>query len=795
MKRRDRLGIIIFTVLVFLGSGLVAAGEAGPGLEVFDTPADGYDFPPNATPVQPEGATASNATPVVTPAFPVGSFEGGVVIYPEASSPILAEPEANVTGEPYFLGSDGSEVSADQGNVDPEVVLALLNADNVRYPGLAGAVTAKNLPLAADIILRVLRERRIVEASLTRGPGGSRGVVAPHETMFLGETLNAAEYNPDTTLTGVVRRVDFILNTFAQPIIDDFGYGALMERILLRLAADLTLIQAAMANPPEDATYHEISRVYFRTATTCDFFIFYREDLSARFREVISSAGTMFYPDGASLGGDVGGISGSVFQNLLMIDAFTYGDFWYRRQFSSGWRVLERPARYLLDLALPDLSLPGFGPRGERELDQVDIAKLKLIFPPPPGSERPRLGLDASYSFPERSGIPSYGGVFVSRSDVGANSRYLAVRFGPRGFLPGIPAHNDFGSLVVSSGNIRFLSDARGFGGAAAEAASHSVLSLAGAFSDPAGYNPPGTPVDSVWRTNAALDYASDSVNLTNGKNWRRSVLFVKKLPGEGAGDYWLVLDGVDARGDNSPQPVNVRFQLAPGIQAYHDGSGMLMTTDYGYGSALRLFALDANSQLTVSEGELGITPSYIYDNTGGAIAAPAINLERTVNGNSITATLLYPGENSSFRPIRIERDSDVIHGHTGAIVIDHGNERVDVLAWTPGGGELVTPTLSLQLSADVALFRLRKGKLVRLAFVGLTNFQAKEPEGGEWALRVRGGPATLFLEPEQGGGWQVLSDAANPAITLDDIRLGPAINLRRSRVRMAPGEVVIFPR
>jgi hypothetical protein len=153
----------------------------------------------------------------------------------------------------------------------------------------------------------------------------------------------------------------------------------------------------------------------------------------------------------------------------------------------------------------------------------------------------------------------------------------------------------------------------------------------------------------------------------------------------------------------------------------------------------------------------------------------------------------LYPADDQTHRPLRIERDSDIIRGRTGLLMIDHGMGRVDVVAWAPPGTELVTPTLNLQLSADLAVFRIRRGKIARVDFVNLERFQAKEPDGGLWSMRVDGPAQSLTLEPEIGGGWQVLSDPANRGgASFYEVNLGPTITRRKFSIR--PGEMrVIF--
>ncbi len=790
--------ILLITALASISVGTALAGEAAPGLEIFNSDGSVEVHGPNGSYVQP-GPSAAPQTPVYADSM----------TQPYGSPAAAAQNSGQLIGEPYADPNAPAPYPADAGvattyaepapvppvdpflaYVNPEAVLATLDVNNPQYPGLDAAVVSNNFPSACDIILRTLRQRRIVNAALAKGPGGSLGTVAPHEIAFLSQMLTEASVNPGPPLNAV-RRVDAILDTFEQPILDDVNYNSLMQPIMLRLYADMNGIMTVLADPPEDVVYHELARAYLRIVAVCDFFKIDTRTLINDVNAVMASADTMFYPDGTSVGGDVGGVSANPFHDLIMLDQFSYGNDWFRRNIRSGWRVLEKPAQALQGMMLPDMTLPRFGPRAEHELTPVDMAKLKKIFPQ---NEPLRTGLAASSGYPRRSSVDSYGGLFVSRSGPEAGARYLAVRFGPWGQLPGAPAHNDFGSLVVAQRSVKFIDDAGGFGGGAAEGASHNVLSLDGMYTEPTSYNTPMEPVDSIWRTNAAIDFASDAVAFPDGKRWQRDVLYVKPLPGEGGSDFWLLLDHVEMNNDNTPRQARIRFQLAPGVQAYHEGAGMLLTPNYGMGSALRIFAIDANSQLTMAEGDMGIMPSFAYTPAGSAIPAQSVVLERTLVGDSTTASLLYPGENSSFSPVRIERDADIIRGRTGAIVVDHGQDKIDVIAWSPPGGELVTPTLNLQLDADAAVFRLRKGKIVRAAFVNLRRFQAKEPDGGDWSMRVRGGPATIYLEPEAGGGWQVLSDAANPrGVWLEDVNLGPGIGNRRMRID--PNEVRVFVR
>lgn len=829
MKRRILLSLLASAALAV---GLACAGEPGPGLEIFNAddmppvtsaPAPAPIAAPTAPSLAPSAPEPYYYPPVQTTGAPYvgqpytldanGQPEGDYqsTFTPAPSAPLVTDPYAPsiysgpVVSEPYVPGDQEPTYStpaysgpddfaaapvADQVYETPDMVIAALNRGNAAYPGLDAAAVQGNLAQASQVILATLRERRVVNAALARGPGASLGTPMPHEIIFLNDMLIQANQNPGRPLEAV-RRIDSILDSFNQPVLDDFNYNSMMEAIIMRLHADLTAIRLVLADPPEDVVYHEMARAYIRMATVCDFFVFPRTEFAADIDSIVASARTMFYLDGASVGGDVGGVSGTAFQDLLMLDRHYHKDRRFGSNVDKAWRMLDVPARHLLAMALPDQSLPKFGPRGERELNQLDIVKLKEIYPENKTIVE-RYGLAASASFPKRSRAQSYGGLFVSRSSNEGDARYLAVRFGPYGQLPGAPSHNDFGSLVVSSRSVNFIVDPGGYGGNAALGPSHSILTLDNQDTDPATYNFPGEPVDSEWVTNAAIDYASDSAFFADGKRWSRKIVYVKSLPGEGGADYWVLLDRVDMNGDNLPHQARIRFQMAPGINAYHDGSGILATPDFGLGSALRIFAIDSNSQLSVAEGEMGLIPSYVYDSAGGRYTAPSVVLDRTIAGDTTTTTILYPGENSSYRPQRIERDSDIIQGRTGAVVIDHGQDKIDVVAWAPPGMELVTPTLNLQLNGDVAVFRLRKGKIVRAAFVNLINFQAKEPDGGIWSMRVRGNPASLVLEPDSRGGWQVWSDYGNSGtVHLENVNLGPSI--ADHRMRVTPGQLGFF--
>ncbi|MDR1612698.1 MAG: heparinase II/III-family protein [Planctomycetota bacterium] len=775
------LPTLLLAAAVLCGSPSLA-GEPGPGLEIINpdgtvnaVPAPAG--PPPGAPYYPPAATAVPGQPYAAPNYqrqPQPTWESAEPFPPGASAPAGTQP-------PDFAGPSEAEAT----------VLAL-DGDNRNYRGLAAAKAQRNLRGAADIIWRTLRERRIVYLALERGPGATTGFSPPYALQTFQETVNAGALPGPTAPLAAARRVDAVIDSFELPVIEDYGYGGMMDQILTRLHSDIQTVRRGMDQTSEPAVYHELARAYLRAAIVCDFFILPRGGLAAEVNAVVANAADMFHPDGSSVGGDVGGASGSVFHDLLLVDALAKNDRDFERSVFNTWSALEIPSRYLLSLALPDGNLPRFGPSGARELGPVEVARLREIYESATAPRR-RPGLAASASFPGISGAPSYGGIYASRSGLEPGSRYLAVRFGPLGHLAGAPEHHDFGSLVLSAHNIVFMTDPGGFGGRAAEAGAHSALSLNGAFVLPKPCLAETDPVEAAWRTNSAIDYAADAAMFQDGKAWQRQILYVKSLPGEAAGDYWLVLDRVTMNGDPRPQAARIRFRLAPGITAYQDGSGMLAASYFGNGPGLRIYPIDQGSRLSTAEGEMGVEPSFVYDSAGGALSAPSVILDRTLAGDATTATILYPVADSTRRPARIVRDQDIIQGRPGAIVIDHGLDQIDVVAWAPRGQSLVTPTLNLQLSADAALFRLRRGKIVRMAFVGLEYFQAKEPDGGEWSLRVRGEPATLFFEPEAHGGWQALSDAANSMVTLDNVNLGPAIGGRRFAI--APGQTLIVPR
>jgi hypothetical protein len=667
----------------------------------------------------------------------------------------------------------------------PEAVIAALDVGNRDYPGLGAAAAANDLRGAAGIVWEVLRERRLVNAALARGPGGSGETAAApaYQAAFSAIGHLPVPDFPETPETAAAR-LDRIVDAFSRPVVDEPAFGALMERALVRLYADLNLLRAGLSDPGAegDPAWLELSRVYFRARDACDFLVFPGRRPEAEFGEMARRAAGYFYPDGASRAGDAGGITGGLFAGLLRLEALNRDAPRFRREMAPSLRLLAGPARHLLNLALPDGSLPAFGPRGSRELTPSELGRLEELFPPA-GNRVVRVGLAASRSFPNLSGQESFGGVFVSRD--GEGDRYLAIRFGPAGILKNVPVHHDFGSLALMSGGTPFLIDPGGYGGESAGGGAHSVLSLDDQYVLPDGGNQPGRPVETVWRTNAALDYASDRAFFADGGSWQRTLVYVKNLPGESSADYWLLLDQAGVPAAGRAARARIRFQFAPDLQVYNDGNGVTAASGRIGGPILRLFPLDDDAETAFSTGTVLSGP---VADASGFFLATAVDIRRTLPGGGTLATLIYPGEGFNGRPARIERDSDIVSGHSRAIVVDHGGGRIDVIAWSPVGSALVTPTLNLQLSADLAVFRLRSGRFVRINFINLEHFRAKEPEGGIWSLRVAGPAQTLTLEPERNGGWQVLSDPANQGeATLYDINLGPVIGGRRLGVR--PGE------
>ena len=826
MKRPILQTTFVLILAAVLGGGYhVAAGEQpGPGLEIIDgaTGIDSGSSPITTIPPAPIGTVPYQ--PVYTDPVPApvpadsstwsDPYVSDPFADPYQTTPYTVDPGVPAISAPYTDPAATAQTYDDpfavdqtaDGELEPVVVVSIypqdpyattlnrLNTRNRNFPGLAEAASQGNLRGAADIIWGTLRQRRIVDATLSRGPGASAGVASPYDVQMALEAINyrSGASAPQDTPTQASARVNAVINAFEQPTIDDVNVGAAMEQALMRLYSDIYAIRVGMFNTTDDGLYLELAKTYVRAATSCDFFIFERKQLVTDINSIMKRTYGMFFPDGASAAGDVGGVTGNLFQTMLMIDYFSRDDTWFRRDTRNAWRSLEVPSQYLVNVACPDQSLPRFGPRGSRELTPMEVAALDAMFPKSVFRTN-RIGLASSHSYPDRSDQTTYGGVYVTRSGPEASARYMAMRMGPLGDLNAVPPHFDFGSMVVMSRNIKFIVDPAGYGGDAAAAAAHSTLSLSGQHVIPSTYNEPGVPVDAVWRTNASMDYLTDKAGFGDGKTWQRSMVYVKDLPGETRSDYWLLLDHIDMQNDPEPRRVNIRFQLAPGINAYHDGSGIMATASHIDSSALRIFAIDGNSELTVSEGSLGMFASHIFDSSGGSYAAPAVNLLREIVGDTTTATLLYPSEDANHRPVRIERDADIIRGRTGAVVIDHGQERIDVIAWAPPGTELVTPTLNLQLAADLAVFRIRNGKIARINFVNLERFQAKEPDGGIWSMRVNGPAQTLTIEPEAGGGWQILSDPANRgSASLYDVNFGPAVT--RSKVNIRPGDMrVVF--
>ncbi len=823
---------LIFAALLSAACSLASAGEQ-PGLEIFDAggvqPGPVVDYQPAPSPIitfPPDVAADEPLPPVIVP-------DSGTYIDPydqPVTTTIAPEPVADPFTDPYASDpfapttEDGfqpdpfqdpygeiTEPVAGEAPVvetapimesvplvfidfypdDPvQATLADINTYNSFYPGMGEAAAAGDIASVGAIVWETLKGRRILDATLQRGPGASVGY---GNAQDLQRIIEISQYIPtaetDSPLAAA-GRINTVLDTFAQPIIENPVYGSTMSQLIVRLHSDIVAILGWLRSERDAAVHVELSRTYIRAATTCDFFAFTRNALATDINTMYERASSLFYPDGASIGGDVGGVTGNMLGGSVMLYHYTRDDNRFRRSLRRVWSSMERPARYALDLALPDMTLPRFGPRGTRELSIEDVMRLNEMFPRRPHN---RIGLASTFSYPPVSGQNSYGGIFATRSGPESTGRYMAVRFGPLGIMPGVPAHRDFGSLELMSRGVKFIVDGGGFGGASTMPEAHSNLSLDGQYVIDAGYNPPEQPVGTIWRTNAGLDFASDLGTFADGKTWQRTVVYVKDLPGEALSDYWVVLDHVDMKNDNQPRQARIRYQLAPGVQAYHDGSGMVATANYADGSALRLFAIDGNTELSIAEGGVGVVPSFVHDSSGGEYPAPSIVLSRSLVGDTTTATLLYPSENMNHRPARIERDADLIRGRTGAIVVDHGHGRVDVIAWAPPGTELVTPTLNLQMSADLGVFRLRNNKLSRVSFINLERFQAKEPDGGMWSMRVNGPAQTLTLEPEANGGWQVLSDPANQPATLYDVRFGPSVSRRNIQIR--PGDLRVVPR
>ncbi len=709
--------------------------------------------------------------------------------YAPPSAPQYAE-QPGYLDEPDFAPPEAPAFAPEQPALIP--VADKLNRANRNFPGLADAAASGNLEMAGGIVWDTLRQRRVVDATMARGVRGSLGAGDPYAI----QTLRAAiAYLPDgyEDPLAPAQRINSILDAFQQPFLDDPAFTSFMPGILESLNRDIQAVAFSLFDTPDDAVFLELARTYIRAATTCDFFTFPRRELSNDVKMIVDRAGGMFRADGSSLGGDTGGITGNLFRMMLMIEHYTRDDSWFRRGISGLWKRLERPARHLLAVAGPDYSLPRFGARGSRELLPEEVRQIENTFPPEPPLIS-RIGLVQSVSHPRVSTERNEGGVYVMQDALRADGRYLAVRFGGASGLPGVPTHEDFGSMTLMTRGGTYLVDAGGFGGQAAGAAAHGGLSLDGQHVSVAG-GAPGEASDAVWRTNASLDYVTDMAGFADGKTWQRSVVYVKNLPGETLTDYWMVLDSVDMKGDPTPRTADVRFQLAPGVTAYQDGPGIVATAGMA-GSGLRIFAVDAGATMRTADygAWAGSAPGQVFDAAGAGTPAPSVTVTRQITGDSTTATLLYPMDTFQHRPLRIARDSDIIRGRTGAVVIDHGLERVDVVAWAPPGTELVTPTLNLQLSADLAVFRVRRGRIARIDVVNMERFQAMEPDGGQWSMRVNGPAQTLTIEPERGGGWQVLSDPANRgAASFFDVNFGPAV--QRDRFDIRPGEMRVLPR
>ncbi|MCL2001206.1 MAG: heparinase II/III-family protein [Planctomycetes bacterium] len=799
--------LLILGLLLYIPAG---AGEPPvPGLEILDSETDIDSQSGNwvTYPVAPDGSF-SNQTMHIPQALDQDGYlqDSSQILPPAYQEQIFSAPAYNgqVHGEPYF--TDSLQAPAAQDPLYPShdftrypvesraAVLADLNVRNSNYPGLDRAVAHDNLREAADIVWNTLREQRIINATMNLGPGGSAGRSDPHQMQLVLSTINnqpLADQNEEAMRAA--QRINIALDSFMEPMVDDYSFGSAMEQILLRLHSDIAFIHSAIPETEDEAAYLEMTRTYIRAAVTCDFFIFPNRSMAMEIDSYLTRFSPLFYPDGASIAGDVAGVTGKIFQSLLRLDSYTKDDSRFSRRLGNFRRLMEKPARHVIALAGPDSTLPRFGPRDNHELTASDVKQLQNIYPKPP-FRTTRIGLAASHSYPESSGQKSYGGIFASRSGVESNAQYSAIRFAPMGIMRGVPGHQDFGSITLISRGIHFLVDPAGYGGAAAEAASHSVLSLDEQFVLPSSYSEPGQPVDAIWHTNASFDYASDQASFADGKTWQRTLVYIKDLPGENRADYWVILDAIDMKGDSRPRQARIRFQMAPGIQFYNERSGILASANFGNGPALRFFAIDADAVLSVSEGHYGLFGGEVFDVSGGTYAAPAVVLNRTMIGDNTTVTLLYPGEDQNHKPVRIERDSDLIRGRTGAIVIDHGRGRLDVIAWAPPGFELVTPTMNLVMSADLGIFRIRNGNISRMNFVNLERFQAKEPGGGIWSLRVTGPAQTLTFEPERNGGWQILSDSANAGgASLQDINLGPAISGRNISIR--PGEMRVIAR
>lgn len=651
-------------------------------------------------------------------------------------------------------------------------VLDNLNISNAFFPGLNDAVRANSIPGASQIIWNTLRQRQM------QGAYGFSTISNPQRVHEVLTMMPPVAQDP----LQAAQRINVIIDAFQSSAVTSPSFGAMMPQVLTSLNSDLTIIQYALGSTLDDGEFLELARTYVRTMTTCDFFAFSRRQLATDIRQITNRSVTMFYPDGSSRGGDVAGITSNLFHIMFMLDRYSQDDGWFKRDIGPITRTLDKPGSFVSALACPDGSLPNFGPRGTRELLPVEVKVLEEVYP----KIHPRMyriGLAGSNSFPQSSRDRNYSGIYVMRDIEGRAGRYLAMRFGPVGNLSGVPAHGDFGSLFMMSRGVKYLADPGGYGGLAATPLAHGGVSVNGQYPTAESYTPPGEPSNAVWRTNASIDYVTASSSYPDKKIWQRSALYVKDLPGETKTDYWLILDHIDMRDAPETAKAVIRFPLAPGVTAQREGPGIIMTGPNNTGTAMRVFAADAGVRFGVGSN------GRAFDVTGGSSPTQTVTIERDLSGSLTTATVFYPADDRTHRPRRIERDSDIIRGRTGVIVVDHGMERIDVIAWAPPKTELVTPTLNLQMSADLGVFRLRKGKIARIDFVNLERFQAKEPDGGLWSTRVHGPAQTLTIEKEFGGSWQILSDPDNRSgASLEDVNFGPATLGKRLSIR--PGEI-----
>lgn len=787
--------------LLACAAGAAAAADQ-PGLEVFGEPAPVVQPYTGFGPAEPT-VPNPNPPPVVVPQGGFDPFDDGgdqVYIPPAAdtfaTSPVQQQtyaPEADPYQDPNqyaaqpTAGQDSAQPQQPEQQwtvqtqtyetYDEQVAntLADFNTRNREYPGLDAAVQAGSLDQAASIVLQTLRNRRVIATAMEHGPGSSFANGTDSYALERLRTLvRPADQGPRPGTAA--ERIDFILDSFSSPIVADYSYAEMMPDLLVALHSDIADVRTALEVQSTTQEQLENQRVFLRSASACDFFLYPDAELSFDIEDIYAHPQEYFYPDGSSRAGDSAGITSTFFQPLLEMDATAAGNSAWNRVRNSlrgGWRRMEQPIRYALDIAMPDGTMPRFGPRSAHELTPAETRALDAVFPPYEGEfGTRRIGLAASQSYPARSNERVYGGVYVTRSGRETDARYMAVRFGPLGTLSGVPLHRDFGSISLMSRNIRYIIDAGGYGGDEGASGAHNVLSLNGQFVADDGYPEPGQPCTALWSTNASMDWAADGASFADGKMWQRGIAYIKPLPGEENTDYWLLLDQVLLNNDPQPCAQRIQFRLTPGINAYNDGQGILATPNYIDSSSLVFYAIDAGTRMEVDSNNI-------------------ITMDRTVAGDTATATLIWPSAGMGHKPARIERDSDLISGHTSAVIVDHGRGRVDVIAWAPPEGELVCPTLNLQLAADLAVFRLRNGKIVRMNFINLQRFQAKEPEGGIWSMRVNGWPASLTIEPQSGNsGWQIYADPANRgSASLFDISFGPGITGRKVSVR--PGEFV----